>query len=150
MEVPLPHRQAIINAARAQLTLPAQQTRQAKAVANLQLLRRPTERNAIRAARRKDHKTELIRITALINKQSIVGHDTVAGGGHGPIWFYQKTILKKWYISAPIAALTGIVSIQAQKIFVVTPHFTAVAPFLAPMPMIAPVMVWVVLTGIPK
>jgi len=45
---------------------------------------------------------------------------------------------------------TGIVRIQAQNIFVVTPHFTAEAPFVAPTPMIAPVMVCVVLTGMPK
>ena len=51
---------------------------------------------------------------------------------------------------AAIMAETGMVSIHAQKIFVVTPHFTAETPFLAPTPMIAPVIVWVVLTGIPK
>lgn len=50
----------------------------------------------------------------------------------------------------PIPALTGIVNIHAQKIFLVTPHLTAEMPFLAPTPMIAPVIVCVVLTGIPK
>ena len=47
-------------------------------------------------------------------------------------------------------AETGIVSIHAQNIFVVTPHFTADILFVAPTPMIDPVIVWVVLTGIPK
>lgn len=49
-----------------------------------------------------------------------------------------------------MTAETGIVIIHAQKIFVVTPHFTADARFVAPTPIIAPVIVCVVLTGIPK
>lgn len=53
----------------------------------------------------------------------------------------QKIRLKKKYIIHPMTALKGIVRIQAQKIFVVTPHLTAVAPFLAPTPIIAPVIV---------
>ena len=49
--------------------------------------------------------------------------------------------LKKKYIILPMDALKGIVRSHAQKIFAVTPHFTAVTPFLAPMPTIAPVIV---------
>jgi hypothetical protein len=40
------------------------------------------------------------------------------------------------------------VSIQATSNFWVTPHLTAESRFTEPTPMIAPVMVWVVLTGI--
>ena len=54
------------------------------------------------------------------------------------------------YMVDPTTAETGIVRIHAQKIFVVTPHFTAEAPFLAPAPIIAPVITCVVLTGMPK
>lgn len=47
-----------------------------------------------------------------------------------------------------MAALTGIVNIHAQSRFTVTPHLTAEILRVAPTPMIEPVMVWVVLTGI--
>ena len=47
----------------------------------------------------------------------------------------------------PLAA--GMVMIQAQTILRVTPHLTAVTRRVAPTPIMAPVMVWVVLTGIP-
>jgi hypothetical protein len=57
---------------------------------------------------------------------------------------------RKKNIEAPTIAETGIVSSQAQNILVVTPHLTADTPFLAPAPIIAPVITWVVLTGIPK
>ena len=43
-------------------------------------------------------------------------------------------------MSEPTTADTGMVSSHAQKILVVTPHLTAETPFLAPAPMIAPVM----------
>lgn len=66
------------------------------------------------------------------------------------IYGYFSMKFKIKYINEPIIAETGIVSIQAQKILVVTPHFTAEAPFRAPAPMIAPVITCVVLTGIPK
>ena len=46
-------------------------------------------------------------------------------------------------------ALTGIVSTQAHNKFTVTPQRTALNLFVAPTPIIAPVMVCVVLTGIP-
>jgi len=46
-------------------------------------------------------------------------------------------------------ALMGIVRSHAQTMFLVTPHRTAEALFADPTPMIDPVMVWVVLTGIP-
>jgi len=48
---------------------------------------------------------------------------------------------KKKYMPALIKAEIGIVNIQAQKIFLVTPHLTADKPFLAPTPIIAPVIV---------
>ena len=51
---------------------------------------------------------------------------------------------------APTIPEMGIVSIHAQNIFVVTPHFTAESPLLDPTPIIEPVIVCVVLTGIPK
>ena len=46
-------------------------------------------------------------------------------------------------------ALTGMVSIQAHNKLTVTPHLTALKRLVAPTPIIAPVMVCVVLTGIP-
>ena len=45
-------------------------------------------------------------------------------------------------------ALTGMVRIHAHKRFTVTPHRTADKRLVAPTPMMEPVMVWVVLTGI--
>jgi len=54
---------------------------------------------------------------------------------------HQNPALNKRYIPAPIIADTGIVSIQAQNILVVTPHFTAESLFVAPTPIIAPVIV---------
>ncbi len=59
----------------------------------------------------------------------------------------------KWsnvYISAASTALTGMVSIQAQTRLTVTPQRTADSRLVAPTPTMAPVMVWVVLTGIPR
>ena len=44
----------------------------------------------------------------------------------------------------------GMVKIHAQIIFPATPQRTAESLLVAPTPTIAPVMVWVVLTGIPK
>ena len=46
-------------------------------------------------------------------------------------------------------AETGMVRIQAQSKLTVTPQRTAERRFVAPTPIIEPVMVWVVLTGIP-
>ena len=45
--------------------------------------------------------------------------------------------------------LTGMVKIHAHSRFVVTPHLTALNLFVAPTPMIDPVIVCVVETGIP-
>ena len=45
-------------------------------------------------------------------------------------------------------ALTGMVNIQAHKRLTVTPHLTADKRLVAPTPMMEPVMVCVVLTGI--
>ena len=52
------------------------------------------------------------------------------------------------YTSAANNALTGIVSIHATNRLRVIPHLTAERRFVAPTPIIAPVMVCVVLTGI--
>ena len=51
-------------------------------------------------------------------------------------------------IPAASKALIGMVSIQAQSKLNVTPHLTADKRFVAPTPMIEPVIVCVVLTGI--
>ena len=51
---------------------------------------------------------------------------------------------------AEIVAEHGIVSIQAHIIRPATPHFTALKRLIDPIPIIAPVIVWVVLTGMPK
>src|SRR5664280_2917416 len=64
--------------------------------------------------------------------------------------YYFRIQVRRWYINEPTTADTGMVSNHAQKILVVTPHLTAETPFLAPAPIIAPVITCVVLTGIPK
>ena len=46
-------------------------------------------------------------------------------------------------------ALTGMVSIHAHKRLTVTPHLTALSLLVAPTPMMEPVIVCVVLTGMP-
>src|SRR6188474_819216 len=51
---------------------------------------------------------------------------------------------------AAVDAAIGMVRIQAQTILPATPQRTADSRFAAPTPMIAPVIVWVVLTGIPR
>ena len=48
-----------------------------------------------------------------------------------------------------MAPAAGMVMIHAHTILRVTPHFTAVIQRVAPTPIMAPVIVWVVLTGIP-
>ena len=50
----------------------------------------------------------------------------------------------------PIPADIGIVATQAHTIRLATPQRTAEIRFAAPTPVIAPVMVCVVLTGMPK
>ena len=47
-------------------------------------------------------------------------------------------------------ALTGMVNIHAQSKLMVTPQRTALKRLVAPTPIIEPVMVWVVETGIPN
>src|ERR1044072_6713695 len=47
-------------------------------------------------------------------------------------------------------ALTGMVKIHAHSRFTVTPQRTADRRLVAPTPIIEPVMVWVVLTGMPR
>ena len=54
------------------------------------------------------------------------------------------------YVIIANIAERGIVSTHAQRIFFATPHLTADKPFTAPTPIIEPVIVCVVLTGIPK
>ena len=54
------------------------------------------------------------------------------------------------YTSPAVAALIGIVRIQAQTIFPATPHRTAEIRLAVPTPTMAPVIVCVVLTGIPR
>ena len=51
-------------------------------------------------------------------------------------------------IPAASKALIGMVRIQAQRRLIVTPHRTADKRFVAPTPIMEPVMVCVVLTGI--
>ena len=53
-------------------------------------------------------------------------------------------------MSAAKIPLTGIVKIQAHNKLMVTPHRTALKRLVAPTPIIEPVMVCVVDTGIPK
>lgn len=48
-----------------------------------------------------------------------------------------------------MTAAAGIVNTQAQTIRVATPHLTAESLFADPTPTIAPVIVWVVETGMP-
>ena len=54
------------------------------------------------------------------------------------------------YASADMMAEHGIVRIHAQIIRPAIPHFTALMRLMDPTPIIDPVMVWVVLTGMPK
>ena len=54
------------------------------------------------------------------------------------------------YEIAPTSAESGIVNIHAMMMLPANPHLTAESLVVAPTPMIAPVMVCVVLTGIPK
>jgi hypothetical protein len=53
-------------------------------------------------------------------------------------------------MAAEIAAAQGMVRIQAHTIWPATPQRTAVSLRREPTPMIEPVIVWVVLTGMPK
>src|SRR5216683_1340551 len=57
---------------------------------------------------------------------------------------------RRWKSPAPIRAAPGMVITQAQTMRRVTPQRTAVRRRVAPTPTIAPVMVCVVLTGMPK
>lgn len=52
-------------------------------------------------------------------------------------------------MKAPRRALSGIVTIHAQRMFLATPHLTADSLLVAPTPIIELVMTCVVLTGIP-
>jgi hypothetical protein len=68
---------------------------------------------------------------------------------HAPVSPGYRTALKNAYAIAAMSAASGIVKIQAQTIRWATPHFTADSRRVAPTPMMAPVIVWVVETGIP-
>ena len=61
----------------------------------------------------------------------------------------QKRMLIR-YVNADIAAEQGMVKIHAHTIFPATPQRTAVNLFKDPIPIIAPEIVWVVLTGTPR
>jgi hypothetical protein len=52
--------------------------------------------------------------------------------------------------SAPKIAEHGIVSTHAQTMLLAIPHRTAESRFTDPAPIIAPVIVWVVLSGMPN
>src|SRR5580658_5920680 len=65
-----------------------------------------------------------------------------------PPGYVHKLIIK--YTTAASKALTGMVNIQAHSRLIVTPHLTAERRLVAPTPMIDPVMVCVVLTGMPS
>jgi len=54
------------------------------------------------------------------------------------------------YVKADIAAEQGMVRTHAHRIFPATPQRTAVNRRKDPTPIIEPVIVWVVLTGIPN
>src|SRR5690348_93501 len=54
------------------------------------------------------------------------------------------------YSRAATRALTGMVSTHAHSRLMVTPQRTALSRLVAPTPMMEPVMVWVVLTGMPR
>ena len=54
------------------------------------------------------------------------------------------------YTNPDITIVAGIVITQAATIFVAVAQRTEATPFVMPTPMIAPVIVWVVLTGIPR
>jgi len=60
-----------------------------------------------------------------------------------------KKVLKKKQMPAAIKPEMGMVKIHAQMIVPATPQRTADSRLVAPTPIIAPVIVWVVLTGIP-
>ena len=53
-------------------------------------------------------------------------------------------------MSHPAPKHSGSVKIHARSIFLASPHLTAENRFVAPTPMMAVVMTWVVLTGRPK
>ena len=60
----------------------------------------------------------------------------------------QWTIIR--YITPLTTITAGIVSIQAQTMFLAVIHLTDLTPLVRPVPMMEPVMVCVVLTGIPS
>ena len=65
-----------------------------------------------------------------------------------PIIYLRITTIL--YAKADIKAVQGIVSTHAQIILPATPHLTALMRFNEPIPTIEPVIVCVVLTGMPK
>src|SRR5678816_2467640 len=67
-----------------------------------------------------------------------------------PSQFAPSTALKPSIMTKAIAALTGIVSTHAVRMFPATPHRTAEMRLLAPTPMMQALMQCVVDTGTPK
>src|SRR5208337_574402 len=87
------------------------------------------------------------RVTRLID---VDGHalSDLKGQAAAATYFNRRARMRNK--AAPRTAAPGIVRTQAQKMLRVTPQRTAVKRRDAPTPTMAPVMVWVVLTGMPK
>lgn len=64
--------------------------------------------------------------------------------------YYRVNSVVIKYIKAAISAETGMVSTHAQSRLMVTPHLTADTRLVIPTPIIEPVIVCVVETGIPR
>src|SRR5262245_44473649 len=64
--------------------------------------------------------------------------------------YFQPASEKIHQLNAEITADAGIVRTHAHTTRPATPHRTARGPRVEPTPTIAPVIVWVVLTGIPS
>src|SRR5512140_3772158 len=75
----------------------------------------------------------------------LIPHAVRVGGDH----FAPKNLMIQ-KVRAPMNPAAGIVSTQAQTIWLAMPQRTADSRRVAPTPTIEPVMAWVVETGIPK
>src|SRR5579871_1443752 len=90
--------------------------------------------------------------TVLHHPASLASHRKGRSNGSSPTGWDQAPAWMariRAKARADTAAAAGKVKIQAQTIRVATPQRTAERRFVAPTPTMAPVMVWVVLTGIP-
>ena len=77
---------------------------------------------------------------------AVVGGSGECSGAHQAVGLNRRMIQN---VSMATAAEAGMVKIQAQTMRVATPQRTAERRWVLPTPTMAPVMVWVVLTGIP-